>query len=1844
MGKAAAAGLHYHELSSRTLRLYLANPNSVPFQSCVSKAHYLDNGGRRSNFHFTEPLDPMSIITSPQRAPRVCRICKTKKKACGKELPTCSYCFKRGFDCVYDNESDTPPMSDNSGEIFKPWSLTLFPMTISATTLDRTVQAIMHASIPLVQAGVVLSAYEYATGQIDSAYISIAACIRMAQVVGVDFAYKRLDAVQEETRLQATSEWDLWWSIIVLERFISLEYNGTGFRAPMASCPRSDVPLPSDTESNGEYIPTYCTMASATLQSSSGLSSFGRQAQAIYLLDRCLKETKQSEQGDSETRLVNLQQLDKDLQERMSVFMTQTPHKPGLRCGTIATVIRSLYILHEEMLSIAGSLSVDSDNEAWMKSSEAALETVTKIMIDVAKHHLDYITRSGVDSLASCCACNLRVAIRHIEDRCKRGFINQLNADEHPQLGSDLNKSLHDISGRYGDTSIVEQLIHIQATNVPQQKSLEFLEKLKCLYFIDRDHIISSTQSTLHLDTINALTKRKYVALSYTWKPSPEEISVADGGYLVEDIKSGNVKPSSVRNAVFSRIKRYMDHVNCKYLWIDKHCILQEEGEEKEIGMQAMDRVYSLSKHPAALLSLTISTSYQLHLLADILSGSFVTREGNNYLLSSPERALDALSLLHYITSDLWFTRGWTYQENYRANMKMTLLITHPAALNHGKSARHFGSLDEELLISSAGLYEQATKLCLAYSNHQPPPPHLDSILSRAKRYTILLANDENSAPVSMSPSIIEDIASRNLEREWDRLAIIANCCQYTNRLNSAQLQADKHSLSLSILTLILMNGEILSNSPRDKLDARVMTITELLHRQFFYGLESPWKKGRLTFNKSCRFANVVLTEEGVRTEGYLWRLDDEIMTTGFHNYTRSRRKKRYRQLIKRPLEWLAEQLASQYPVLSERLYEILDLEAPSSAAEEWLLSMVDKVEEAIVQGKLLCTATLLGSGPLGVAVFVQPDDSDDESSGTGSEMSLDRDEDCYVFTSFQRAQTDRGGFDLNDLDKHVSLEVDYDPGKSNVRIPRLYTRRWIHDLTSSFVIMLSRNIFTGTVVLLAAGLANAGPCRPSSIASSSTVVASVSETVTSTASIDATQTATTATESESESETGTTVVVETTPTVSSSETTTTALIDTTTTAPAITTAETTTEATATTAAATTTTEGPEAVQSISIYAMGSTDPALTSTQGEGYAVLSDTQIPDVEYISFTTDSSSQLFFTLGERSGKVKIGNGPNVGKLVGYFSTGDYSLLIAVDGAIAEENGVSPIDCETVEGNGGQVLQCQYGNQGNADFWMCDGKFTFVRPGYDFTSKCPRAGTAYRLAYVQAVTVQKRRVKCDETKPSCRRCLFSKVSCLGYPIGAPPGPSLRPAEAALVSARSPRALDRYVYLTCTVLSQGPRRAKNESETLFWSHAVPQMIHSIPAVQAAAAAFGASYDEHMLRSREGLATTRHYHRALRLVQNEVSHLHNGTFPCAVACLLMGFAEALQQRSDRGYMHLQGALAVMATCGNSGAKSPMDDGGLATLFEKLNLHSVTYATSLDIPLTGEVNKPSSDLMSPDRALYSILHTSYRFISSALPYKYAHPTQIPSDLLIEQGRCRGNLQQWLSSKQLNPRLSISDPQNEQLLVLRMQCYTAFIYVSNALQPFETVYDHYALEFQEIIASAKAVLDIRSSDEASSSLPLFTPEMGIIQPLFFATLKYRNSFWRKQALNLLGKSGREGPWCGDIEAQILEVVIAAEENTFDHLSSTLDESQQTMPYTDVPEHQRVHLCLVQDYLDRRYESITLDKGAGSPARFAKVQLCKCRDLEGMLSDETRGPRKDFWADERYWYTWHKNVPLP
>ncbi|KAL7794229.1 heterokaryon incompatibility domain-containing protein [Trichoderma ceciliae] len=638
------------------------------------------------------------------------------------------------------------------------------------------------------------------------------------------------------------------------------------------------------------------------------------------------------------------------------------------------------------------------------------------------------------------------------------------------QSSDDMRWSLRRISAKHPNEKITTQLVEIQSSRVAQRKSLNFIENLECLDALaSREQRGNGEASVadapiLKRKTINALQQPRYVALSYTWHPSPRELSASTGGYLVEGRNPRQLEPSPVRDIVFNRIMKYMNHVSVRYLWIDQHCIEQGEGEEKEIGMQTMDRVYSLSRFPVALLSEPIESSNELQLLVEILNGQLAYPNGHGYCISKGttlQRALAGIELLKYITSDIWFTRGWTFQENYRAGMEMLLLIPHPQKLDREKPYDLLGSVHGELCIKSVVFHEEATKLCLAYQSRQPPPASLrdiQSVLSRAGKYTILLqssdADDDSSAPISMSPRIIKDVVARNLTMTWDRLPITANCCQYSERLDSTELRARGHSLSLSMLALCLVNGEILSNHPDDRIDiktARALTVTEFLKLHIFHGLRSPpWKK-RLTFNKGCRFNSVNLTEEGIETSGHLWQLVRFIPPDRFYNNHRHRYVAGSGDGFSDSERWQLEQLVAElsrrsYKRLSKHLSQLMETSSPPTFSGEWQVDMARIVAAAIYQKKMLCVAKTIHGPSRGTAIFIIEADGRRDRKLTDKWL---REHPRYVFTSFRPERDDSRFFDANDIDKHVSLEVDSPDlqAERNQRRPRLFTKCWIYGI-----------------------------------------------------------------------------------------------------------------------------------------------------------------------------------------------------------------------------------------------------------------------------------------------------------------------------------------------------------------------------------------------------------------------------------------------------------------------------------------------------------------------------------------------------------------------------------------------------------------------------------------------------------------------------------------------------------------------------------------------------------------------------------------------------------------------------
>ncbi|CZR45146.1 uncharacterized protein FPRO_15679 [Fusarium proliferatum ET1] len=543
---------------------------------------------------------------------------------------------------------------------------------------------------------------------------------------------------------------------------------------------------------------------------------------------------------------------------------------------------------------------------------------------------------------------------------------------------------------------------------------------------------------------------------------------------------------------------------------------------------------------------------------------------------------------------------------------------------------------------------------------------------------------------------------------------------------------------------------------------------------------------------------------------------------------------------------------------------------------------------------------------------------------------------------------------------------------------------------------------------------------------------------------------------------------------------------------------------------------------------------------------------------------------------------------------------------------------------------------------------------------TKPKRTRTNVKQSKFGCFTCKARRIKCDEGKPACQRCLISKRECQGYPRGAysdsdstastalslvsaSSSPSdtsspQSPSETIISTMRSlafnPYSLSSpFVDLGCTVLVQSPRRARNNVEHTFWSRTVPQLAQSIPSVRAAIEAFGTSYSEYVLRdtsTRPGFETTKRYSMALRLVQQDLATMPNGPIPCVVACIFLGFVEALQQRLNKALVHLQGTFSLMMSLTDKQLLAEVDTDSLVLLLKKLDLHVATYAVSHppNLPTKPFVMGDVLQSYPPDGSLFKILHSSYHFTAKAFRYKYTSRRMIPPELLIEQGRQLSNLKQWLSRNEILPNTDTES--HESLIVLRSQCLAALINTAAILEPRETAYDCYGPEFEEIITSIGTLLMSKCLQgaprrETQDWLPSFVPEMGIIHPLYFTAKKYRSPFWRRKALSLILKSGKEGPWCAETEGSLVAAIINAEEGTFDkeslRLAHTLDQSPAC-----IPEERRFSHVWASDP-----ESENGECTHNTRKRYTKTMMYRCRDVEAYMRDRKgQIPRGIPWVD--------------
>ncbi|KAJ6107745.1 hypothetical protein N7523_009068 [Penicillium sp. IBT 18751x] len=320
---------------------------------------------------------------------------------------------------------------------------------LTAKSLITQVQTSFPPSLPLIQAGVIIAAYEYASGKLHNAVSSIGNCARMGYTIGLHLA-RPVETADPVPSLQ-TEEFNTWWGIIICERiffcelddftqpFVSRTTQGSQ-PEPVTMC--QSPPLPQIHPSLPMNRVTIST-GKPSLEESIGFSCI---TQAAYLLDQVFEALEVPDLG---SRLIRLDGLDHTLRTFFSVVMDRAEGKWGFFCSANVMAIRlvkmssplhrrdadrknsALYIIHLHVLAVLPQIGLCKykSPDIWNTTSCAALDSLTKMEAQTATIRSD-LPLELIDVLPPSCIYIMRAARQHIEnsyDKTKHWCLGDMN-------------------------------------------------------------------------------------------------------------------------------------------------------------------------------------------------------------------------------------------------------------------------------------------------------------------------------------------------------------------------------------------------------------------------------------------------------------------------------------------------------------------------------------------------------------------------------------------------------------------------------------------------------------------------------------------------------------------------------------------------------------------------------------------------------------------------------------------------------------------------------------------------------------------------------------------------------------------------------------------------------------------------------------------------------------------------------------------------------------------------------------------------------------------------------------------------------------------------------------------------------------------------------------------------------------------------------------------------------------------------------------------------------------------------------------------------------------------------
>lgn len=507
---------------------------------------------------------------------------------------------------------------------------------------------------------------------------------------------------------------------------------------------------------------------------------------------------------------------------------------------------------------------------------------------------------------------------------------------------------------------------------------------------------------------------------------------------------------------------------------------------------------------------------------------------------------------------------------------------------------------------------------------------------------------------------------------------------------------------------------------------------------------------------------------------------------------------------------------------------------------------------------------------------------------------------------------------------------------------------------------------------------------------------------------------------------------------------------------------------------------------------------------------------------------------------------------------------------------------------------------------------------------------------------------MKCDETKPSCRRCIAYGQQCEGYQIPktwlfqpstnrphslVEPLPLVRSVGGTNRHPSEARALQYFNEKTAPLLS-----TFNSVAFELWNFVIPQignseepLRHLMIAAASRHEALHNSPQELPLPAPCSLATV-HHAKAIRMLASSIHQVSPEVM--LMCCLLFISCENLQASPSKSLPHLQAGLKILREW-ESGVIPAQRSSLFATEIVRRFIEPTFARLEAAAIFSGQVSAPPleeaydlvwSEPRLPDAFLDPfVMRESFHDLCQwvycqSKQHKSFWASESPALGDVKALFSRWHRLAWQYVRKDKSNKQIMDP--DEVLAFDAHYQMVWLLLNCASSPQEMIYDQFVPKMRDVLRTCY-ILDARTAKTAGSHMLSQSP--GLLPPVFVIALACREPDVRKGAIRLLQRmhANRHGLEDECSAGRLAETVMELEEMGLPVVRHCheIPESHRIRPLMmDLTQSEKVILTYARSpYKDVHRTSIPL-RARNVPSMKAKLwppsELVRVGGYQGLI----------------------------